>query len=1116
MHRLAALSLSNRAFIALVCIAVAILGVMSMSTLRQELIPSVTLPQIQVVTTSPGSSTEQVKDRISTPVENSVRGLENVESTSSSSESSLSMVTVELTYGTDIARSSNQVEAALSQIEDDLPEGAEPEVIAGGTGDIPAAVLSISSDLEPAELADRLNSSVVTELERLDGVSGVMVAGAPEQIVRITPDEAALAERGMSTETITDAIDASGLSVPGGTVVDEDRSLDVTIGEAIDSVESLEQIALLPPEDAEPDPTAEATTLADVATVEQTEQEATNVSRTNGRESLVMIVNTTADGNVVDVSEGVEAELDGLIAGVGGNAEASVVFDQAPFIQESIVALAEEGLLGLLFAVGVIMVFLRAVRPTAVTAISIPMSLLMAFVGMLLSDYTLNMLTLVALTISIGRVVDDSIVVIENITRHLTYGKTRMRAVADGVREVAGAITAATLATVVVFLPVAVVSGWAGELLRPFALTVAIAMLASLVVALTIVPVLAYWFLRAPQAARDLDPDDERAVAAVRDAAEAKEERSWLHRLYTPVLSWALGHKLITLVVAVGILGGTVAMYPLMKINILGDTGQNMAAYTQTLPAGTTLEESSEKAVDAEDALMDIDGVDVVQTTIGGSSFGFGGASNEVTYQITTDSDADQEALGEQMLSTLESLPEPGEIEDSFDAGALGSSTVDILVTGPTPDDRADAVESLEAELDPMPDSIADVTSDLEGEMPTAVVTVDREAAAQRGMSEEAVVGMVAQQMFPSPVGQVTIGDGELDIYLEQGDSVETLEELQDLQIAGFPLTDVATVDEVLERPSIATQDGQETVTVAVTPASTDDVGATNDDVQAAIDAAELPEGAQADTGGAAEDLETIFGQLLLAIVAAVLLTYVLLVWIFKSLIQPLILLVSIPFAATGSFGLLVISQVPLGLPSMIGLLMLVGVVVTNAIVLIDLVNQYRRQGMSLGEGLMAGAQKRLRPILMTSAATIFALIPMALGVTGNSGFIAQPLAVVVIGGLITSTLLTLVIVPVLYRIAEGPGERRRIREEELAERRRRAREEAAAERARQEQAELAAGQPEASPRGGPAPAAGPAGPAGSAGSAGAADPGGRPARRRSLKERGGIVGMIRRRLGRG
>src|SRR5690625_4379733 len=383
---------------------------------------------------------------------------------------------------------------------------------------------------------------------------------------------------------------------------------------------------------------------------------------------------------------------------------------------------------------------------------------------------------------------------------------------------------------------------------------------------------------------------------------------------------------------------------------------------------------------------------------------------------------------------------------------------------------------------------------------------------AEDGIRDGHVTGVQTCALPISPVGQVTIGDGELDIYLEQGDSVETLEELQDLQIAGFPLTDVATVDEALERPSIATHGGQATVTAAVTPASTDDVGATTDDVPAAIDAPERPEGAQADTGGAAEHLETIFGQLLLAIVAAVLLTYVLLVWIFKSLIQPLILLVSIPSAATGSFGLLVISQVPLGLPSMIGLLMLVGVVVTNAIVLIDLVNQYRRQGMGLDEGLLAGAQKRLRPILMTSAATIFALVPMALGVTGNSGFIAQPLAVVVIGGLISSTLLTLVIVPVLYRIAEGPGERRRIREEELAQQRRRAREEAAAERARRQQAQRSVAQGEATPRGGSAHASvDPVGPVGSVGSVGPAGSAGRRTRRGSLKERGGIVGMIRR-----
>ena len=1142
MHRLATVSLNNRAFIALVCVVVAIVGAMSMTLLRQELIPSVSLPQIQVITTSPGASSEQVKDRISDPIENGVRGLENVEATSSTSQSSLSMVTVELTYGTDMARASNQVEAAVSRIEDQLPEGAEPEVISGGTGDIPAAVLSISSDLDPSTLADRLNSSVVPELERIEGVSGVIVVGAPPQIVKITPDEQALAERGLSTGSITEALDANGLSIPGGTVTDGDTSLDVTIGQPMESVEDLETMVLLPPEGSDVDPAQAPTTLADVATVEQTQQEATSISRTNGRESLVMVVNTTVDGNVVDVSEEVSAELADLLPAVGGGAESQVVFDQAPFIQESITALAEEGLLGLLFAVAVILLFLRAIRPTAVTAISIPMSLLMAFVGMLLADYTLNMLTLAALTISIGRVVDDSIVVIENITRHLTYGKTRMRAIVDAVREVAGAITSSTLATVIVFLPIAVISGWAGELLRPFSLTVAIAMLSSLVVSLTIVPVLAYWFLRAPKSARDVDPDDAHAVAEVREAAEAKEERGWLHRLYSPTLAWALRHRFLALLLSVAILGGTVALYPLLKINILGDTGQNLAAYTQTLPAGTTLEESSAKAVDAEEALAELDGVDVVQTTIGGSQFGFGGATNEITYQVTTDPDADQEALREQMLTTLQDLPEAGEIEDSFDAGAIGSSTVDILVTGPTPEDRETAVEALIAELDPLPDSVEEVSSDLEGEQPTAVITVDREAAAQRGLTEEAVVGLVAQQLFPAAIGQVTIGDAELDIFVEQGEGIETLDELESMQIAGFPVTDVATIEETLERPMIRSQNSLETVTVSLTPASTDDVGATAQAAQQAIDAVDVPDGVQATTGGAAEDLQTIFGQLVLALVVAILLTYVLLVWIFKSLIQPLILLVSIPFAATGSLGLLVLTGVPLGLPSMIGMLMLVGIVVTNAIVLIDLVNQYRRDGMELDEGLMTGAHKRLRPILMTSAATIFALVPMALGITGSAGFIAQPLAVVVIGGLVTSTLLTLIIVPVLYRIAEGPGEKRRLRERARDEERRIERERRGVERGRgaAERAQGASGvggvgrvgtattEAEGTPAGSGSSVAAPAvdasavdasaveasGRAGAAGVApGTVERGHTATQRRSLKERGGLVGILKGRL---
>jgi HAE1 family hydrophobic/amphiphilic exporter-1 len=1078
MNRLARLSLNNRSFIALVCIAVSIIGAFIMTTMRQELIPSVSLPQIQVMTTAPGSSSEQVRDRITNPVEQSLSGLENVENTSSTSQAGMSMVTVELTYGTDVARSSNQVDAALSRIEDQLPSDADPQVISGGTSDLPAVVLSVSSDLDPSELSTRLESSVTPELERVDGVSSVAVIGAPDQIVRITPDEDALAEHGLTDDDISTALDVSGLSLPGGSVTDEDRTMDVVLGQSIDSIESLEGIVLMPSDsssggaagadsqqgadgqqgqqgadaqqgagDAQAQPgttpgePAEPVTLDEVADVERTTEDPTSISRTNGRESLVVMVTATVDGNVVDISDGVESVLDDTLSGVGGDAQADIVFDQAPFIQESILALAEEGLLGLLFAVGVILLFLRRVRPTVVTAISIPTSLLIAFIGMYVTGYTLNMLTLAALTISIGRVVDDSIVVIENITRHLAYGKTKRRAILDAVGEVAGAITASTLATVVVFLPIAVVAGMAGELFRPFALTVGIAMLSSLLVALTIVPVLAYWFLKPPKGHEDVDPDDAAQVAAIREEAEGKEERTWLHRLYAPVLRATLDslpRRLITLVAAVAVLVGTVFLIPLVNISFLGDSGQNIASITQTLPAGTSLDQSSSKASESEDALLDVDGVQTVQTTIGGGQFGMGGGGeNEVSFSITTDPDADQEALLDSMLAALEDLPDHGDVEAADIASPTGSSSVDILITGPTAEDREEANDALLAELDPLPEGVSEVASDLEADQPTAVVTVDREKAASLGLTEEAVVGLVAQQMYPGAIGTITLEDDELDIVVETGESVDTFAQLQDLELMGsIPLTDVASVDEDLSRPSIATQDGLETVTVSITPEG-ENVGDATAAANDAIEAADLPEGVEATVGGTAADIDETFGQLGIAMVAAILLVYVLLVWIFKSLIQPLILLVSIPFAAIGSLGLLVMTGVPLGLPSMIGLLMLVGIVVTNAIVLIDLVNQYRRHGLGLDEALHLGASKRLRPILMTAAATIFALVPMALGLTGNGGFIAQPLAVVVIGGLVSSTLLTLVIVPVLYRMAEGPGERRRLRQEARAEERR-------------------------------------------------------------------------------
>ncbi|MCG7427158.1 efflux RND transporter permease subunit [Helcobacillus sp. ACRRO] len=1071
MHLLSHISLRNRPFTALVGVVVTILGILAMLTMRQELIPSVELPQVQVIATEPGATSKQMRERGAQPIEQSVQALENVEGTSSTSQSSLTRITIDLEYGTDVARSANQVEANLNRIKDQLPEGMDTQVVAGGSGDIPAGILAVSSELDPAKLNARLSSQVIPELERIDGVASVVVVGGPERIVRITPDQPKLDEHGLTTGDIQKAIDDNGLSIPGGQVADGSRTLDVTVGESIDSVDKLKEIPVTPSAGGgaagpdgqqgqpgqdgqmgqdgqqgqagqDPQAPAEPVALSEIGKVEETTKTAENISRTNGRDSLVMMVMPTSDANLVQVSTDVNATMDRLRGDIGGDAEISTVFDQAPFIQQSIASLAEEGLLGLVFAIAVILLFLLAIRPTIVTAISIPLSLLMAFVGMMVSGYTLNMLTMAALTISIGRVVDDSIVVIENITRHLDEGPEkptpaqRMRAIGVAVREVGGAITASTLATVLVFLPVAVVSGMAGELFRPFALTVAIAMLASLFVSLTIVPVLAYWFLRPSRRGRK---KAERAAQSAQAAetpegapADGTRRDPLLSRIYRAVLVWTQRHTIITVVLALAVLVGTGFLMPLMKINLLSDSGQNMASYSQTLPNGTSLEATGKKASEVEKKVMAVDGVETVQTTIGASDFGMGGAANEVSYSITTDVDADQEALRKDILKAMQSVPDAGEIEETAMGGPTGSNDVTIEISAATAKERQRANDILMKELTKgkMPAGIDRVTSDLEADQPTAVVAVDRKKAAEAGMSDSAIVGMVAQQLVPQGIGTLSTADADLEIQLADQKKAETLEDLKKIEIAGKPITDFAEIREENIPPTISSKDNQDTVTISVTPSGDD----TRDAVaraQAAIDATkdDLPETARAQIGGASAEIDDTFTQLGIAILAAILLVYVLLVWIFKSLIQPLILLISIPFAAVGAFGLLILTQVPLGLPSMIGLLMLVGIVVTNAIVLIDLVNQRRRDGMGLEEAILDGAQKRLRPILMTAAATIFALVPMAFGITGEGGFISQPLAVVVIGGLVSSTVLTLVIVPVLYRITEGFGERRRLRE---------------------------------------------------------------------------------------
>ncbi|GAA3607299.1 efflux RND transporter permease subunit [Agrococcus terreus] len=1061
MHLLSLASLKNRALIALATLCIAVFGGVALTSLKTELTPELELPAVVVTTTLQGASPEIVNADITTAVERAVQAVPGLEGTSGTSSTGVSTVVAQFTYGTNIPTTEQRVQQAVNRIQGQLPAEADTTVLTGSIADFPILRVAVSGPGDTAALVDRIETTAVPQLERVEGVRAVQLQGAPGQRITIDPDDAALAAQGLSRQDVSAAIDESGQLLPGGTVDEGDQTLSVQIGERLGSVDDVAAL-----------PLTASTTIGDVADAALAEDPASSIALVDGEPAIILSITKTQASNTVDVSHAVGELLPALQAELGEGVVLTTVLDQAPYVEQSIEALAVEGVLGLIFAVLVILVFLWSVRSTIVTAVSIPVSVLMTFIGMWGSGFSLNVLTLGALTISIGRVVDDSIVVIENIKRHLTFTPSRARAIMDAVREVAGAITASTVTTVIVFLPLAFVSDITGELFRPFALTVSIALLASLVVALTIVPVLAYWLLRRPKGApeqaedapehaeepiaaqgaaalasvrpdprpwplrllprRDADAPVVPASAAAAPAAHEEERPDRLRRAYRPILASTLRHPALVLVGAVAILGASVAAAPLLAINFLGDDGQTSVQVSQDLEPGASLDAQLAAAEALTDDLRALDGVETVSATVSSgaaSSFAAfaGGGGGGISYSVIAADGTDMPELRERIREASEGAE--GDVTVGQSAGLAGGD-IEVQVQAPTPEALEAATDDVAAAMADV-EGVAQVADSLEGAQPLVQVAVDRELAAGLGLSETAVSGLVAQAMQPTPVGDIQLEGSIVTIYLDAIAPAATLDELRELELptpeGPLPLADVAEVTEVEGPVSIETSDGSRTATVTVTPDAAD-VGGVSSGVQEALDGLELDEGATASVGGVATQITDAFTQLGIAALVAILLVYVVMVATFKSLLQPFLLLVSVPFAATGAIAMQLLTGVPLGVASMVGVLMLVGIVVTNAIVLVDLVNQYRDRGLGVREALVEGAERRLRPILMTAAATIFALIPMAAGLTGHGGFISQPLAIVVIGGLVSSTILTLIVLPVLYLVVEGAIERRRVR----------------------------------------------------------------------------------------
>jgi len=1015
VHLFSVFSLRNRALIALITVVIGIFGGLALTSFKQELIPSLSLPSVFIVTSYPGASPDVVNTDVSTPIESALQGIENLDSTTATSNTSASTVTASFAYGTDIATSEQRVQLALDRIKTRLPSSVTPQVITFSLSDFPVIQLAVTSDMDANTLASKLSTLTVTNLKQLKGVSDVSLLGAASQRVTITPDAAKLTADGLSIQSIKTALAANGTLLASGSITEDSKTLTVQSGSRIATTDEIAALPLLGARALTPP------TIADVATVAVVNDPTSGYSSVNGKPAVTLNITKSAGGNTVTVSHIVRDDIPTLEKQLGSNTKFTVVADQAPSITQSIDSLAQEGLLGLVFAVVIILVFLFSVRSTIVTAISIPVSVLITFIGMQASGYTLNVITLAALTIAIGRVVDDSIVVIENIKRHIGFGEEKLPAILAGVREVSTAVTASTITTVAVFLPIALVGGLTGELFRPFALTVTMALLASLFVSLTIVPVLAYWFLGNRKVEHKHGGGE---------ATEPVEQVTRLQKVYLPVIRWTLKFPAIVLVAALVVLAGSGFLATSLKTNFIGNSGQNTLTVTQTLPLGTSLEAQDAASKEVEAILGNVKGVNTVLLTIGsgGSSLraAFSGSGSS-TFSITTNPDADQAKLQAAVAAELKKISGKGELAVATAQGGFASSNIEVDITAGSDADLRQASETILARVKTL-SVVARASSNLSASLPYIAVQIDRAKAAADGLSEVQVGGIVTQAMNPSATGSVVIDGKTLSIYVNNTSAPTTTAELKAFSIptakGTVPLSDLATIATVNGPSSVTTIKGLRSATLTVTP-STDNTGSASAIVSAAVAKAKLPASATATLGGVTTQQGDSFKQLGLALLAAILIVYVVMVATFKSLRQPLLLLVSIPFAATGAIALQVISGVPLGVASLIGVLLLIGIVVTNAIVLVDLINQYRTRGMKVTEAIINGSSRRLRPILMTAIATIFALLPLGIGLTGHGGFISQPLAIVVIGGLVSSTLLTLIVLPVLYYLVEGAKERR-------------------------------------------------------------------------------------------
>jgi HAE1 family hydrophobic/amphiphilic exporter-1 len=1012
------LSIRQPVFMTMILAAGIVLGTVSFFRMPVDLFPDVEFPVIVVTTVYPGASPEEVEDQVTSVLEEELGAIGGIESVISRSLEGFSTLVLQFDLDVSVDSVSQEVRERVNLVRNELPDGIEePLVRRFNPSDNPImlfAVADAAGTRSPVELRALVEEEVQRPLERVQGVAAVEVDGGQVREVQVNLDMQALQALRIAPQQVIEALRQQNLNLPGGSLVDNQQELLVRTPGNFETLDDIESVIV--------SHRGAPVYLRDVATVVDGFEDRDTITRLNGQESVVLRVRKQSGTNTLLVSNAVKQAF-APIRDANPDLAISIAGDEALIVEESTSGALEDVVFSSILATLVILYFFRDFRNTFITMVGLPVILISTFFFMDLFEISLNQISLLALALVVGLVIDDAIVVRENILRWIERGYTPREAASRGTAEVVLPVLATSATILAVFLPVAYAEGIIGKFFRDFGLTVAIAIAVSTFEALTLAPMLSAYYFRA----------SDNVERAVDDSKGGEIERHSLSdRLYARILNWTLDHKLISSIFAIAVVAVSIYSAQFVQQTFLPNLDRGQFDVTMELPVGTPLAVTVQEAVKVESILLSHPQVADVFSSIGTPGRP-GQASFFVKLEGAGEGDADSRAVIDQLREPLANVPGLSfQLADNPTGGdvLLGGKDIIVEVKG-----LEGSYAELAAEAEKVAQQIANIPgiTDLDVSYkpgtPEMQVTIDRERAADLGLSA-AQIGSTVRTLINGDLASVYRGQGpeaNIRVQLQESNrnSVEDILNLGMLAPSGelVPLRNAATGVYASGPNEIVHVDRQPTISIGANVSGRSEPDATAE-VTALLADLQLAEGVTLGLGGDAEAQADAFTNLGLALLLAVVFIYMVLASQFGSFIQPLLIMLAMPLAVIGAILALSLTKRPLDLTAFIGFIMLMGLVTKNSILLVDFANRGRADGMTADEAMRRAGPIRLRPILMTALSLILAMIPVALGL-GSGGEFRSSMAIAIMGGMTTSTFLTLLVVPVAYSIVVGWLDRR-------------------------------------------------------------------------------------------